>query len=574
MLRNGKAFHRCFGRDKFDHFSIAKLILFRFCVFCSLFRLTLCDCSVSLPRRLSDHSAIPTGDVDSLQIVWQNGDSIWSQKIDRKFCKATGESLLVNRSQSLAFPGNGLAAAVATKAGLAVAWKDTGGLFSTLGEGPVRLDGGSTESISSTSSSSTSSTLVLVETDQGVGVAWSTWQEGWVTHLRRCRAAPLDCGPTFDLRRPNISMPADWLPRMLSCNHGLWALFVDGPYLNFLGYDSWSSGPVVDYRDEVISAALDCVGEEVVSLWIEKNGTVQWRSTSNPPSPPIPPPVPRDNSLNVLNTMRALRTESKGLNAFVSQAQRLFGAFGGPVLAELTQSVSTSTWSTSSKNQKDIGPGEISVLAVNGYMLVVNTWPKLQVQLFNYLHPARYPIHALAPGGQNVEVLMDCAGGECRGTFICWSSGGVFREDASFQCTYRSLMGLMNVDGLGAAGQMVLVVMFSLLFLLCLLKQCSGGGLRRRFFARTEEPAQRREARERVSELRNQLAQIPLVPVQGCEAPSTSPCPICQNEVQIRVALQRCGHTACRDCTTRLVDMAQPCHICRAPIEGLQIVYI
>ena len=59
----------------------------------------------------------------------------------------------------------------------------------------------------------------------------------------------------------------------------------------------------------------------------------------------------------------------------VLQAQRLFG---GPVLAELTQSVSTSTWSTSSKNQKDIGPGEISVLAVNGYMLVVNTWPKLQ----------------------------------------------------------------------------------------------------------------------------------------------------------------------------------------------------
>lgn len=131
MLGNGKAFHRCFGRD----ISIAKLILFRFCVFCWLFRLTLCDCSVSLPRRLSDYSAIPTGDVDSLQIVWQNGDSIWSQKIDRKFCKATGESLLVNRSQSLAFPGNGLAAAVATKAGLAVAWKDSGGLFLTLGDG-------------------------------------------------------------------------------------------------------------------------------------------------------------------------------------------------------------------------------------------------------------------------------------------------------------------------------------------------------------------------------------------------------------------------------------------------------
>ena len=54
----------------------------------------------------------------------------------------------------------------------------------------------------------------------------------------------------------------------------------------------------------------------------------------------------------------------------VLQARRLFGA-GGPVLTA-TQSVSTS--------QKDIGPGEISVLAVNGYMLVVNNWPKVQTR--------------------------------------------------------------------------------------------------------------------------------------------------------------------------------------------------
>ena len=91
-------------------------------------------------------------------------------------------------------------------------------------------------------------------------------------------------------------------------------------------YQVWpsdASSPVTCHTSEVkdILSRANVLWTEVVSLWIEKNGTVQWRSTSNPPSPPIPPPVPRDNSLNVLNTMRALRTESKGLNAFVSQAR-------------------------------------------------------------------------------------------------------------------------------------------------------------------------------------------------------------------------------------------------------------
>lgn len=488
----------------------------------------------------------------------------------------------MNQSQSLAFPGNGLVAAVTVKTGMAVAWKDAG-LFLKLGDtGPVRLDD-SAESIGST---------VLVEIDGGIAVAWSTWKEGWVTRLRRCQAGPLHCGPIFELRRPSMEIPSEWVPRMLSCNHGLWALFVDGPYLNFLGYDSWSSGPVVDFGDESITAAMDCVDGEVVSLWVERNGTVQWRSTSNPP--PWTPPLP----LNATNATNSPFSPTASLRSLASKGEAKETEHGKervkPVESVLENLRFRSSkiqrldfasfdqvwpsWAPSSPSLLDgpnggLGPGGLSLLAANGYILVVsNNAPKLQVQLFNYLHPARYPVHDLAPA-QNVEVIMDCPEGDCRGTVLCWSSGGVFGEDASFQCTYRGFEGLMNVDGLGTAGQMVLIVMFSLLFLLCLLKQCSGGGFRRRLFVQTEEP-QRREARERVSELRSQLAQIPLVPVQGCEAPSTSACPICQNEVQIRVALQRCGHTACRDCTTRLVDMAQPCHICRAPIEGLQIVYI
>ena len=113
------------------------------------------------------------------------------------------------------------------------------------------------------------------------------------------------------------------------------------------------------------------------------------------------------------------------------------------------------SWAPSSPSLLDgpnggLGPGGLSLLAANGYILVVsNNAPKLQVhriesfrpfcarenvvfifisfshllaiptnfwskfwevQLFNYLHPARYPVHDLAPA-QNVEVIMDCPEG-------------------------------------------------------------------------------------------------------------------------------------------------------------------
>lgn len=51
-------------------------------------------------------------------------------------------------------------------------------------------------------------------------------------------------------------------------------------------------------------------------------------------------------------------------------------------------------------------------------------------------------------------------------------------------------------------------------------------------------------------------------------------CSICQEEVAVWVALRPCGHTACRDCTLRLAETSQKCHICRQQIKGVQPVYI
>ena len=42
----------------------------------------------------------------------------------------------------------------------------------------------------------------------------------------------------------------------------------------------------MDFGDDVVSAALDCHDRQAVSLWLEKNGTIQWRFSS--PQPKVP----------------------------------------------------------------------------------------------------------------------------------------------------------------------------------------------------------------------------------------------------------------------------------------------
>lgn len=110
----------------------------RYFLFLQNLVLGLCDCSVNLPRRISDRVVIPVADAESLHVVWQNGDTIWSQKIDRDRCTNSGEAQVINRSESLAFPENGLSAAItAMQPGgrqLAVAWKDGQQLFLKLGD--------------------------------------------------------------------------------------------------------------------------------------------------------------------------------------------------------------------------------------------------------------------------------------------------------------------------------------------------------------------------------------------------------------------------------------------------------
>lgn len=237
------------------------------------------------------------------------------------------------------------------------------------------------------------------------------------------------------------------------------------------------------------------------------------------------------------------------------------------------------------------------------------------------------------PEGDGDEGLVVCwlAGPAARQGY------GVDNDSNSFRCLRRKVQWLVSSGEFDFGSSMVAIILVSSVVAFVWLRHCATHGcitrgnllpfLRRRAAgdaARRRTPPQPSQAR--IRELREQLEAIPMVPTargrgasttealpsrapSGATAPShivpevtpndgegrdsseawvESPavrlavvggidpncCAICQNEVTVRVALQSCGHTACRDCVLRLVELNQRCHICRGPIEGVQPVYI
>ncbi|CAE7717421.1 unnamed protein product [Symbiodinium sp. CCMP2456] len=515
-----------------------------------------------------------------------------------KSCKLdTSKDVVVNTSLSFLRHGNGLADAVAFAKGdaIAVAWTVDGSLYLTICEASAfHFLGGAADACSAPLLVASATQggvlspggvrLTAAEpasgasgAGRGVLLAFSTWEEdGWGVSTRICDLS--GCGQPLDLPR----QASQWLPELAWCNDSLWALWLgnatgqgssSGPFRRFLGTSrAWSAAVPVDlHADNGISAAATCRGEEVVSLWLESGGAeVRWNYSKAPAT--------------------AATASFRKLSATTNRGRLLVSGAPG------------------------LGLGRVAVVAKSGLMLLLSNSPsgKLQVQALDYASPRGpllYPMHDIALAAQDVQVSMDCAGSdvECDGALICWYFGGDLHTEPSSHCSYRGLASLREAEGLGTAGQFIILVLFALLSLMCVLKQCASQGafgrnralLQARHEAQEELQQRRQEraaAQARTQELRTQLAQIPLVPLAGAapgsnelschgntgntahgsstSASSSSVCPICQNEVLVRVALQRCGHTACRDCTTRLVDLAQPCHICRSPIEGVLPVYL
>lgn len=219
----------------------------------------------------------------------------------------------------------------------------------------------------------------------------------------------------------------------------------------------------------------------------------------------------------------------------------------------------------------------------------------LEVQLLIYSHSnygwMMYPKRTVAEGARRVHTswAKDEAG-DPAAVLLCWVSGSQMESDGAseYVCVQHRLQWLLEPEADAMlSGQMVIVVLFGLVSFWCFLyswraryiAQVRGGAAR----AGPSSAAQRRRRRAaaaetaRLDELRVQLAEIPSSPPTTelqREPSSGDECSICQGAIVVRVALQRCGHTACRDCAARLVEHRLACHICRASIEGFLPVYL
>eukprot|EP00931_Biecheleriopsis_adriatica_P007065 TRINITY_DN108387_c0_g1_i1.p1 TRINITY_DN108387_c0_g1~~TRINITY_DN108387_c0_g1_i1.p1 ORF type:complete len:664 (+),score=125.20 TRINITY_DN108387_c0_g1_i1:54-2045(+) len=487
--------------------------------------------------------------------------------------------------------------------------------------------------------------------------------DGWGAVVRRFNSNGLPVSSEMQLSSTLDKF--QWHMQLAWCGTALWALWLPqaacqngrcsnhGPLLRFLGRGSNESlnvGPEIDLQgDGALNIALTCSDEEAASIWLDKDGDeIRWNYTDPPKeslqvvSPQVPTLSQSWLGFPGLGTFAAAWSVARrSLPEFLAQqaSASIHVAKLGSRHAEqrrkvLTPQVASQVEAAATpgslgspvprKALQEPGPGQsinpgssdTALAAQNDLLLLLQdgSTGKVEAQLLNFgsgHEPLLFPAHDLqnAPAVE-VRAAWDSAPGPT--VFLCWGS---ISGDNRYWCRYESAGWLAGADRLGISGELTILALFTCIFVMCLMKQCAQNGhfgqrhraammaRREASEAQQQRRAERSAARARMTQLREQISQIPMVPLpnrppastaeeapvevtdaqpqvnpqatgDGGDASPSNPCPICQNEVVVRVALQRCGHTACRDCTLRLVELAQPCHICRGPIEGVLPVYL
>jgi len=564
---------------------------------------------------------------DGLVVVFQEGPQIRLARFSQD-CKPQGDRLVY---QSDDFwrepPGSGLQDATALPGGpIALSWVMGGDVFVSLisvdGQGEVAQVRANNESTVFRHRSQVS-IAASTNADDGFAVAWASWQQdgdAWGVFARSFSAAGQ---PTGDARQVNVyTKHFQWQPQLAWCQSNLWALWDNRTTGAPCGGDSpagCATGPVLRNLNglllgkgaiatEVKStqgtqpplvSTLACTGEAgaITPLWLAQEAmgspTVNWDSIAAPSS------------------SRAM------LSGLSSEEGR------GSILTASTHA-ETNVFLTASSG--------LLVVVVSDSRGVLVT------QLVDYGNSAVniYPPRPFAQGVSEVTAVWDTGLVGPLALVLCYTTGDELASGNSvaFVCSRRGkswLSGMNSLDTLDMALTlalgMMIPIMTCLLVAFWVLRHCYGAGAGRR-----------RAVGPRLRELRAQLSTIPEAPptlespaVQptaapvpatfaqserpaamtdgqqdmraagatpdfdgGAATPTTTgqgdqserdltswgqssaqgECSICQNEVVVRVALRPCGHTACRNCVGRVVEINQRCHICRAMIEGLQPVYI
>lgn len=184
---------------------------------------------------------------------------------------------------------------------------------------------------------------------------------------------------------------------------------------------------------------------------------------------------------------------------------------------------------------------------------------------------------------------------------LCAVAGGVLpgERSPSYLCGRREVATLREDMGI----EMISALAFTVMVLLCCCFTCArlwvqaNGRVFRLFRGRgSGMTVRRRDLRQQLAALPSaqtapprQLSEISMQEAVGqCSEdsnrlqeaardsapPEADKCPTCHQEIAVRVVLDRCGHTTCRDCALRLLDSDRKCYVCGAVAKGMLPVYV
>jgi len=623
------------------------------------------DCTIRLDRRplpgLSAH-IVPAILKDGMIVAWQDVDVIVLQRFSRN-CVADGSQVEINSTEDFwRRPGqNGLTDVAALPRGAAaVVWTLDGDVWLRVvraGTAGVYARGGTVrvnDPDRFLGSDRSEARVVPNPGGDGFVVVWSSWNQdgdGWGVFARPFELDGLDARPMGEEKQVNqIWKHFQWQPQLKWCGDALWALWANGTTGQCWGGSDCATGPFlrllaregsatkdpqeaeIEFNgDGPIAAALACSpsGNQLTAgstavFWLQprSKGGSEVRCEFSEPKEHL---HGEGDSVSADEWLRRRRlaplpvdVDSDSLRAAVPNTEQV--------------QVNGTGQARNLRAQDIYDLGAVSMIAHKGLVVILTSSLRgeLGAQLLDFgSNPVAYPRHQIAVGVKSSARAAWDAEGDTLALVTCSATGGAAAEDempSSFVCARHPARWLMESGGLEVRFKLTLVVMMLLVSVFCCLRYCQQHGrigphgravLARRVRTGGGSQRPRRSVNQtRLRELREQLAQIPMVAVEGSPAAQTSSggtehadgssspgeegvasaclghdtagsdlrwtrprgmsehCAICLNEVTVWVALRPCGHTACRDCVSRIVEMSQTCHICRGSIEGVLPVYI
>mmetsp|Transcript_49179 Transcript_49179/g.130595 ORF Transcript_49179/g.130595 Transcript_49179/m.130595 type:complete len:637 (+) Transcript_49179:75-1985(+) len=595
------------------------------------------DCQVDLPweHHGADGArlvrAVPASGASRLAFAWQDGDTIYVQQFLRD-CSSAGDRVVVNRSQGFwQRPGDsGLGDVAVLGGGAAVAAWVLGddvwfGVVNSSSAGPPVVASGAS---SPPRSRAEVKVYPLAAGEAGMpgagfAVAWSSWGQdgdGWGVFARLFLAD----GTAVSRERQVNAYWRDfqWHPQLLRCGGALWALWANS---SVAGCRSGAGGAACGHAaalrqlaaaqngsqgdkdllmgqevaadsggGTLVASAMAChdSGSDAMVVGLARSGDGLKVSLSRYPSTPLGQSGEDEISLVSRTSLdlAATTADDRDPSSVMDGGPPEPGALWAPAPATARHAPEEVVVD---RRLQEVASG-VTLLASSQFLLWLATdgGGTLEGQLLRLSADdstvTEFPKRALVRGAGHAQAVWDLRGSR-HALLLCWASGGAVDQDAGLTCARRGLPWLVGGDALDVQDTLTFIAWCGLILSFCCARSCGAirGG------ASGQRPS---VSMRQVRELRSQLAQIPTEPPSrpaaegppaggGGSAAETDPgytsdggagevCPICQNDIVVRVAFRPCGHTACRDCVGRVVEINQRCHICRASIEGVQPVYI